>query len=262
METGKSADEVREAASLARDCAVMKDAVTLARWIATGRRQVTTRRVLRKADIAEAGTVLGVEVPARLRTMSDIRGLHRPWCMAVAAGLLSVQDGWVTAGPALDAWPSGDDAGLLRDWLAGLRAVCAAESYPQEATSVQMLVLALLTVLDDTAGSGKDLFKRMIRVLDSLDDLLDQESWSLLHAAGRYYDLENEDPVAGLVELLAGFGMLTARARTRKLTPLGRWARKQLRDDLPLPVPVDVTPAEVIAAAARFEHWEDRDRVA
>ncbi|HEX6450234.1 MAG TPA: plasmid pRiA4b ORF-3 family protein, partial [Trebonia sp.] len=46
------------------------------------------------------------------------------------------------------------------------------------------------------------------------------------------------------------------------LTPLGRWARKQLRDDLPLPVPVDVTPAEVIAAAARFEHWEDRDRVA
>jgi hypothetical protein len=223
---------------------------------------VTASKVLRKADIVEAGAVLGVEIPPRPRTMSDIRDLHRPWCMAVAAGLLSVENGRVTAGPAVNAWPPGDDEGLLRDWLAGLRAVCAAESYPQEASSVQMLVLALLTVLDEGAGSGRDLFGRMIPVLDSLDDLLDQGLWGPLRAADRYYDLENEDPVAGLVELLAGFGMLTAKARKPKLTPLGRWAQKQLRDDLPLPVPIDATPAEVIAAAARFEHWEDRDRVA
>ena len=53
-----------EAARGARDCAVMGQAVTLARWIGTGRRPVTPGRPLRKADIAAAGAALGVDVPA------------------------------------------------------------------------------------------------------------------------------------------------------------------------------------------------------
>ena len=44
----------------------MGDAVTLARWIGTGRRPVTPGRVLRKADVAAAGAALGVDVPTRL----------------------------------------------------------------------------------------------------------------------------------------------------------------------------------------------------
>ena len=68
-----------DAARLARGCAVIGHAVTLARWIGTGRRPVTPGRVLRKADVPAAGAALGVEVPARLRTMADIRELHRPW---------------------------------------------------------------------------------------------------------------------------------------------------------------------------------------
>jgi hypothetical protein len=103
------------------------DAVTLARWIGTGRRAVTAGQVLRKADVAAAGAALGVEVPPKLRTMADIRALHRPWCVGVATGLLQVDDGWVTGGPALAGWPPGD-ADLLAGWLAGLRTVCAAES--------------------------------------------------------------------------------------------------------------------------------------
>jgi hypothetical protein len=51
----------------------MGQAVTLARWIGTGRRPVTPGRLLRKADVAAAGAVLGVDVPAKLRTMADIR---------------------------------------------------------------------------------------------------------------------------------------------------------------------------------------------
>ena len=92
----------------------MGQAVMLARWIGTGRRQVTPGRVLRKADMPAAGAALGVEVPSRLRTMADIRELHRPWCVAVATGLLEVGDGWATAGPALEGWPPGD-ADLLAD---------------------------------------------------------------------------------------------------------------------------------------------------
>jgi hypothetical protein len=94
-----------DAARGARECTVMSQAVTLARWIGSGRRPVTPGQVLRKADVPAAGTALRVDVPARLRTMADIWELHRPWCAAVATGLLQVSDGSVTAGPALESWP-------------------------------------------------------------------------------------------------------------------------------------------------------------
>lgn len=67
----------------------------------------------------------------------------------MAAGLLSASGGAVTGGPAPGVLPSGDEE-LLAAWLAGRRAVCAAESYPQDEDSVRLLVRALLAVL----GSG------------------------------------------------------------------------------------------------------------
>ncbi len=48
----------------------MGQAVTLVRWIGSGRRPVTAGGVLRKADVPAAGAVLGVDVPTRLRTMA------------------------------------------------------------------------------------------------------------------------------------------------------------------------------------------------
>src|SRR5215472_17411732 len=103
-----SGDGARDAARLARDSVVVGRAVMLARWIGTGRRPVTAGLVLRKADVPSAGVAVGVDVPPRLRTMADIRALHRPWCVAVATGLLLVGGGWVSAGPALEHLPPGD----------------------------------------------------------------------------------------------------------------------------------------------------------
>jgi hypothetical protein len=106
----------------------MGHAVTLARWVGMGRSPVTAGQVLRKADVPAAGAALGADVPPRLRTMADITALHRPWCVAV------------TTGPAASRWRVGDRRSrlwrvgrlamrdLLAGWLAGLRAVCAAES--------------------------------------------------------------------------------------------------------------------------------------
>ena len=148
MDVAVSGDELRGAAGLARESVVVGRAVTLARWIGTGRRPVTAGQVLRKADVPAAGAAVGVDVPPRLRTMADIRALHRPWCVAVATGLLQVGGGWVTGGPALEHWPPGE-ADLLAGWLAALRAVCAAESYPQDEDSVRLLAMALLTVLGE-----------------------------------------------------------------------------------------------------------------
>ena len=165
--------------------------------------------MLRKADVPAAGAALGADVPPRLRTMADIPALHRPWCAAVATGLLRVGGGWVVAGPALECWPPGD-ADLLAGWLAGLRAVCAAESYPQDEDSVRLLALALLTVLGQDGVPVTDgLWRPVHAALRDLCDRYDKSSREPVHTADRYYDLETGEPLAGLVALLSGFGAVT-----------------------------------------------------
>src|SRR5438045_2429808 len=81
-----SGDELRDAARLARESVVVANAVTLARWIGTGRRPVTAAQVLRKADVPAAGAALGVGVPPRPRPMADLRVLPPPWRAPVGPG--------------------------------------------------------------------------------------------------------------------------------------------------------------------------------
>jgi hypothetical protein len=61
VDTVTSPDELHEAARQALDCTFMGQAVALARWIGSGRRQVTPGQVLRKADALAAGAALGVK---------------------------------------------------------------------------------------------------------------------------------------------------------------------------------------------------------
>src|SRR5215475_6721407 len=186
VDVAVSADEFRGVAGLARGSVVVARAVTLARWIGRGRRPVTAGQVLRKADVPAAGAAVGVGVPPRLRTMADIRALHRPWCVAVATGLLQVGGGWVTAGPALERWPPGE-ADLLAGWLAALRAVCAAESYPQDVDSVRLLAMALMAVLgEDGVPRTGGLWGPVHAAVHDLCDRYDKSSWESSHAAGRH----------------------------------------------------------------------------
>src|SRR6266446_5542618 len=257
-----SENELRGVARLARESVVVANAVTLARWIGTCRRPVTAALVLRKADIPAAGAALGVEVPPRPRTMADIRALHRPWRIAVATGLLQVGGGWVTGGPALGHWPPAD-ADLLAGWLAALRAVCAAESFPQEEDSVRLLVLALLKVLgEDRVPRADRLWDPVYATLRDLCDRYDKSFWEPLHAADRYYDLDTETPLAGLVALLAEFGAVTGDPGQPVITPLGRWAAGQLAAGLPALADPGLPAGEMIAEAARFGDEEQRDHVA
>jgi hypothetical protein len=254
-----SGDELRGAAGLARESVVVGRAVTLARWIATGRRPVTAGQVLRKADVHAAGAAVGVDVPPRLRTMADIRPLHRPWLVAVATGLLQVGGGWVTAGPALEHWPPGE-ADLLAGWLTALRAVCAAESYPQDEDSVRLLAMALLTVLgQEGVPRGGGLWGPVHATLRDLCDRYDKSYWEPVHAADRYYDLATGTPLAGL---LAEFGALADESAKPVITPLGRWAARHLAADLPGLADPDLSAGEMIAEAAQFGDEEQRDHVA
>src|SRR5215470_14735706 len=258
-----SGDEFRDAARLARGSVVVARAVTLARWIGRGRRPVTAGQVLRKADVPAAGRAVGVEVPPRLRTMADIRALHRPWCVAVTTGLLQVGGGWVTAGPALERWPPGE-ADLLAGWLAALRAVCAAESYPQDVDSVRLLAMALLAVLseDSMPRTGGGLWGPVHAALHDLCDRYDKSSWEPLHAADRYYDLATGTPLAGLVALLAEFGAVTGESARSVITPLGRWAAGHLATGLPALADPSLSVGEMIAEAAQFGDEEQRGHVA
>ncbi|HLQ55278.1 MAG TPA: plasmid pRiA4b ORF-3 family protein, partial [Streptosporangiaceae bacterium] len=257
-----SGDELRDAARLARESVVVGRAVTLARWIGTGRRPVTAGQVLRKADVPAAGAAVGVDVPPRLRTMADIQALHRPWCLAVATGLLQVGGGWVTAGPALERWPPGG-ADLLAAWLAALRAVCAAESYPQDEDSVRLLAMALLAVLgEDGVPRAGGLWGPVHATLHDLCDRYDKSSWEPLHAADRYCDLETGTPLAGLVALLAEFGAVAGDPGQPLITPLGRWAAGHLAAGLPGLADPSLPASEMIAEVARFGDEEQRDHVA
>ena len=254
--------ELRDAPRLARESVVVGRAVTLARWIGTGRRPVTAGQVLRRADVPAAGAAVGVDVPPRLRTMADIRALHRPWRVAVATGLLQVGGGWVSGGPALERWPPGD-ADLLAAWLTALRAVCAAESYPQDEDSVRLLAMALLAVLrkDGEQRTG-GLWGPVQAALHDLCDRYDKSSWEPLHAADRYDGPETGMPLAGLVALLAEFGAVAGDADKPLITPLGCWAARHLADGLPGLADPGLPASEMIAEAARFGDEEQRDHVA
>jgi hypothetical protein len=98
--------------------------------------------------------------------------------------------------------------------------------------------------------------------LRDLCDRYDKASWEASHAADRYYDLETGNPLAGLVALLAGFGAVTDDPERPVITPLGRWATAHLADGLPGLADPALSPAEVIAEAARFSDEEQQHHVA
>ncbi len=254
-----SGAEIGEAARLAGECAVTRQALALARWIGAGRRQVTAGKVLRKADVPAVGAAIGVAVPASLRTMADVPSLHRPWRVAVVTGLLSVSGGWVTSGPALESWPPGEEE-LLDGWLAGLTAVCAAESYPQDEDSVRFLVLAMLTALaaNGPARRPGGLWDRVHTTLYALCEAYGMEFRGPLDAASRYWEagdgqlavsLADFQRLDGLVKLLAEFGMVSGGVSRPVVTPLGRWALERLRDGLVGPADPSLTAAELIVEA-------------
>ena len=262
MDIAVSGIEPGGAARSARESVVVGRAVALAQWIGTKRHPVTAGRVLRKADLPAAALAIGVDVPPRLRTMADVRALHRPWCVAVATGLLRVRDGWVSGGSALGDWPP-RDADMLAAWLTGLRAVCGAESYPQDEDSVRLLAMALLAVLGQGGRPRADrLWDAMRGALYDVCDRYDKVPCEPLQAADRYGGLGSSTPFGGLLALLAEFGAVVGDPGKPVITSLGRWTAGHLADDLPVSADPSLPVSEMIAQAARFGDEGQRNHVA
>ena len=205
----------------------MTRAVALGRWISTaGPRPVTPRRELRKPDLPAAAAVIGVPLPARLRTAADVPAIHRPWCLALAAGLLRVEDGAVSTGPALACWPPAD-AGVLSAWLSGLTACLAAEAGldPHEQDEAVGDVLVLLRMLQDEHVPAGQALVHALRV--RARDLYDEFG---LDASFRWR--ADEGTVTRAAARLASFGAVSGNDILTGgcvITPLGGWAAGRLR---------------------------------
>lgn len=206
-------------AQAARECEVAKRAEALGRWIADESRPLTSRQVLRKLDVAAAATAIGVTAPKLLRSAADVPALHRPWCLARAAGLVLVADGSAGSGAG---WPVlAED--VLSAWLAGLRAAGQMEAGPKAVEyDATVGLLAVLTVLGREAVPTGHALRSAV-----MDQAVE---------VSREFDLDwsfrsiDEDRYPMVIELLRSFGAVDAALT---MTPLGRWAAGELRRALP-----------------------------
>jgi hypothetical protein len=141
--------------------------------------------------------------------------------------------------------------------------VCAAESYPRDKDSVRLLALALLTVLGEDGAPGADgLWRPVFEALQALCDRYGTWFSETLEAGHQYGDPYSGKPLAGLVELLAGFGAVTGDPGRPAITPLGRWATGHLAAGLADPADPGLPAGEMIAEAAGFGDEEQQDHVA
>jgi hypothetical protein len=219
----------------------MRQADALAQWIGTGSKRVTdTGRVLRRPDVPAAAAAVGVRVPPKIRTAADLPQLNRPWCVAIAVGLLRVSGGAVTAG-------SGSDD-VLAGWLDGLRAVCVAESDRRSPDALRLQVHGLLRVLaKPNVPTGQELLWAVSQTGRDLGERYDLDSW-----------VSYDDGLLRPVSLLTAFGAVTGDPARPAITSLGRWAAVHLADDLVAKADASLSAADLLAD---LERLSDPDHV-
>jgi hypothetical protein len=77
-------DAADQTAKLAGECAIIRRAIALARWVGPEGKALTRVGVLRKPAVPGACAAIGIRLPERFRSAGDIPGLHRPWTAALA----------------------------------------------------------------------------------------------------------------------------------------------------------------------------------
>jgi hypothetical protein len=252
MDTQTLAVDVDGAARLARGCTTADHACELVRWVGRDGRPVTAGRVLRRADVATAGAVLGVPVPVRVRTAADVPVLHRPWSFALGSGLLTISGSVAAAGPVLEQWPSLGDAEVLDAWRAGFRAVCTVESDPRYEQGVATLAFAFLKAVATRDGPDPNrLWHRVVEIVEQCQEDGDWSEWVPFHALTQYLDPDTRDPFAGLVDLLGQLGAVTGDdSATVAVTALGQWSVAMARADRPRTISADMSADVVIEVLA------------
>ena len=249
-------DTAGETAKLAGECAIIRRAVALARWVGPEGEALTRVGVLRKPAVPGACATIGIRLPERFRSAADIPGLHRPWTVALAIGVLEIIGDRAAASPELDGWPGEGDRGGR--WLDALRAVCGEITGGAADDSLGLLVLALALLRSLSAGirlSSRE-------VIDAAHAIADDRGLGLMqvHVLGGMSALSRgflTDEVGSLLGLLAEFGAVTA-GKEPAVTALGEWAMERLEADLPRGISPGATATEaitVVAVARASDRW-------
>lgn len=216
----------------ARTCDLVTQATRLTDWIGAGR-PVTPKGVLKPTDAVAAANVLGLTLPARIRTAADVPALHRPWLVAVETGLVSLDRGWATPAdpPDLD-WPT--------RWLAALNAVLRSESRDAKRQGGAAICAAVLTTLA-TEGLSRHccLETAVARQLHSGDT-------NLLMAAYQAFG-PGKNRATTVRDLLREFG---ATDPAGALTALGEWAYARFSAGTPKVITPELPAATVLELLA------------
>lgn len=243
----------------------MDQAHRLAGWVAERRCALTPGGALRPSEVPAAATVLGIAGIQRVRRAADVPTLQRAWIAAVGSGLVAAGAGAATEGKLRATWASADDARALSMWLAGLRAVCAADSDRKRPDSVISLVLVVLRLLDSggqdptlVPGSPRGPLMHEAHSALARDHYLsDRVEFGMifrwLAPAG------NRDRGWKLFTLLEQFGALTGSPEAPQITSLGRWTAAALQAELPKTIEPELAEPELLtrlaAAGDETEVW-------
>ena len=193
---------------LAHDCVAIAEMRRIADWVGDGK-SVTSKGVLRPADLRRASAETGIPIPEKFRSAGDVPNWNRLWTAALIIGVISLEDGVAKAAPPIEV--------TSELWLRALAVALAANFGDDEGTGALNIGRAALTAL--ATGKPKTFDELDHHVWHQLYDDLDYDYMRLRSAAGY------ENSAALLAQILIEFGAVTER---RQLTDLGRWALGEL----------------------------------
>jgi hypothetical protein len=192
---------------------VVVAAVRLSEWVGEDSRPVTPGGSLRPVDVTAAAAALGIIRRGKVRRAADVPEVHRPWLVAVAAGLITVKGNRAIRGGRL--------ADPLAAWWAGLRELLADEAADRIGVDPRITTLATMDVV--TRDGVDEGFPLRHRVGHIMYDRGDWDSWADPQRHGRLH------PAEAAVALLRLFGALEGT----RLTPLGTWVHAELQQVVP-----------------------------
>lgn len=230
-------------APAARHCEALRRAHHLAIWVGEGR-PVTPKHVLRPRDVPAAAQVLSIPPPARINTAAHVPALHRPWKVALAIDFLRIVDGHAVADPARERWPDTDDTTVCELWLTGLVAAFAADAGNEDQTGATAFARIMLSALaTDPPPSVVEHWQRARDVLTFEDSYVADPFFAT-------YRYKCGDPFTAISDVLVEFGAATRRGAQLEMTPLGRWALREMHAHMPKPISADLPAEELIARVA------------
>ncbi|MCA2175121.1 hypothetical protein LDL08_02870 [Nonomuraea glycinis] len=224
-----------ELAAAARAVPLIAKARDLALWVGSGRR-VGEDTLLSDAEVEEALATVGLPKPETDGSLAEaVPQLWNLWNLAVDLEFLEPGEGnTVAVQDDTSEWPFDDDEDVLDAWMLGLHSV----DYGDPELPDEDLTMAL-------AGLTRALLVRLLLAGGSRD--LDELRQELAEAATEFDELGADawqaagDPLASVLEWLAGYGMTEVTGGTVSLTPLGTEGVVHLVDDSD--IEIDARPA-------------------